>query len=147
MRVGRATGKPGAAHIDGHHAIPGLDIYLHHGLAAGVGDGGIVDQAIEASQRIGRCRNGALDRPRIGHVHRQVVRAQCVGEFRAALVQDVTQGDLCAGIDQCADKSLTQATRAAGDQHAVAGQTRRGNLHCAQPLSFTAMRPSTTRTG
>ena len=115
-------GQPRPTHIDRHHLVPGVDGNVLHVFAATVGDGGVVDQAIQTPQPFSGLLHTLVHRFGLGHVHRQVMDSgpQLLGQCLTCGVQYVCDDHPCASLHQGTSKSRAQTARTASDQHPAA---------------------------
>ncbi|MNH22042.1 hypothetical protein D3C79_818820 [compost metagenome] len=95
------------------------------GLAAGVGDRGVVDQAIQTTECGARFGDAGIDGFGVAQVeghagYLQALLAQFTGSLLHALGEDVGDHHPCAGLTDGLGKGIAQAAGATGDQHAPA---------------------------
>jgi len=126
-RQGGSGHQPGTAHVHLHHLVPGFDVQFFAALAAGVGDRGVVDQAIQAAQAFDGAFDAAADRGRVGQVEADSadIKALCT-QFASGLLysagEDVGDHDAGTGLGDGLGEGEAQAAGATGDQHAAAGE-------------------------
>ncbi|MNI27220.1 hypothetical protein D3C73_809500 [compost metagenome] len=122
--------QPGAAHIDFHDAVPQRHVQLFGQASAGMGDGCVVHQAVQAAQ----CAHRVVDAAQAGvgvaqirqeGIHAQAGAAQAGGLLVQFPAQHVDHRDLRAGLRQIFRKGQAQPASRPGHQDAAARQRER----------------------